>query len=195
MQVKKQHLEPDMKQWTGSKLGKELVKAVCCHPAYLTYMQSTSCEMPGWMKQKLESRFLGEMWTNSGMLMKPPLWQKARTKEPLVESEEESEKVGVTLNIQKIKIMASRPISSLQFSHSVESNSLWPHGRQHGRLPCSSPTPRVYYNSCLLSQWCHTTISCSVIPFSSHLQYFPASGYFQTNQFFTSGGQSIGVSV
>ena len=151
--------------------------------------------MPGWMKQKLESRFLGEMWTNSGMLMKPSLWQKARTKEPLVESEEESEKVGVTLNIQKIKIMASRPISSLQFSHSVESNSLWPHGRQHGRLPCSSPTPRVYYNSCLLSQWCHTTISCSVIPFSSHLQYFPASGYFQTNQFFTSGGQSIGVSA
>ena len=56
MQVKKQQLEPDMEQQTGSKLGKEYVKAVCCYPTYLTYMQSTSCEMPGWMKHKLESR-------------------------------------------------------------------------------------------------------------------------------------------
>ena len=64
------------------------------------------------MKQKLESRFLGEMWTNSGMFMKPPLWQKARTKEPLVEREEESEKVGLKLNIQKTKIMASGPTTS-----------------------------------------------------------------------------------
>ena len=61
MQVKKQQLEPDMEQWTGSKLGKEYVKAVYCHPDYLTYMQSTSCEMPGWMKHKLESRLLGEI--------------------------------------------------------------------------------------------------------------------------------------
>ena len=61
MQVKKQQLELDMKQWTGSKLGKEDVKAVYCHPAYLTFMQSTSCEMPGWMNNKLESRFLGEI--------------------------------------------------------------------------------------------------------------------------------------
>ena len=73
MQVNKQQLEPDMKQWTGSKLGKELVKVVCCHPAYLIYMQSTSWEMPGWMKQKLETRFLGEMSTNTDMLMTPPL--------------------------------------------------------------------------------------------------------------------------
>ena len=58
MQVKKQQLEPDMEQWTGSKSGKEYIKAVYCHPAYLTYMQSTSCEMPGWMKHKLESRWL-----------------------------------------------------------------------------------------------------------------------------------------
>ena len=57
MQVKKQQLEPDMQQWTGSKLGKEYVKAVYCHPAYLAHMQNTSCEMPGWMKHKLESRF------------------------------------------------------------------------------------------------------------------------------------------
>ena len=61
MQVKKQQLEPDMEQQTGSKLGKEYIKAVYCHPAYLTYMQSASCEMPGWMKHKLESRFLGEI--------------------------------------------------------------------------------------------------------------------------------------
>ena len=61
MQVKKQELEPDMEQWTGSKLGKEYVKAVYCHPAYLTYMQSTSWEMLGWKKHKLESRFLGEI--------------------------------------------------------------------------------------------------------------------------------------
>ena len=60
MQVKKQQLEPDMEQQTGSKLGKEYVKAVCCYPTYLTYMQSTSCEMPGWMKHKLESRLLGK---------------------------------------------------------------------------------------------------------------------------------------
>ena len=61
MQVKKQQLEPDMKKLTGFKLGKEYIKAVYCHPAYLTYMQSTSCEMLGWMKHKLESRFLGEI--------------------------------------------------------------------------------------------------------------------------------------
>ena len=78
MQVKKQQLEPDMEQRTGSKLGKEYVKAVYCHPAYLTSMQSTSCEMPGWMKCTLESRFLGEISTTSDMQMTPPLWQKAK---------------------------------------------------------------------------------------------------------------------
>ena len=67
MQVKKQQLEPDIEQQTGSKLGKEYVKAVCCHPAYLTYMQSTSHEMPGWMKHKLESRLLGEIPITSDM--------------------------------------------------------------------------------------------------------------------------------
>ena len=88
MQVKKQQLELDMEQQTGSKLGKEYVKAVCCHPAYLTYMQSTLCEMPGWMKNKLETRLLEEIWINSDMQITPPLWQKQRrTKEPLVESE------------------------------------------------------------------------------------------------------------
>ena len=84
--------------------------------------------------------------------------------------------------------------SSVQFSHSVVSDSLQPHGPQHARFPCPSPTPGVHSNSCPLSQWCHPTISSSVIPFSSCLQSFPASGSFQMNQFFESGGQSIGVS-
>ena len=78
MQVKKQQLEPDMEQQTGSKSGKEYVKAVYCGPAYLTYMQSTSFRMPGWMKHKLESRLLGEISTTSDMQMTPPLWQKAK---------------------------------------------------------------------------------------------------------------------
>ena len=85
--------------------------------------------------------------------------------------------------------------SSVQFSHSVMSDSLWPHGPQHARPPCLSPTPRVYSNSCPLSQWCHPTISSSVIPFSSCPQSFPASGSFQMSQLFASGGQSIGVSA
>ena len=78
MQAKKQQLEPDMQQWTGSKLGKEYIKTVYCHPAYLTYMQSTSCEMLGWIKLKLEPRFLGEMSITSDMQITPPLWQKAK---------------------------------------------------------------------------------------------------------------------
>ena len=81
------------------------------------------------------------------------------------------------------------------FSHSVVSNSLWPHGLQHARPPCLSPTPRVYPNSCPLSRWCHTTISSSVVPFSSCPQSFPASGSFQMSQLFASGGQSIGISA
>ena len=78
MQVKKQQLEPDMEQQTGSTLGKEFVKAVYCHPAYLTSMQSTSCEMPGWMMHKLESRLLGEISITSDTQMTPPLWQKMK---------------------------------------------------------------------------------------------------------------------
>ena len=77
MQVKKQQLELDMEQQTGSKLGKEYVKAAYCHHAHLTSMQSTSCEMPGWMKHKLESRLPGEISITSDMQMTPPLWQKA----------------------------------------------------------------------------------------------------------------------
>ena len=78
MQVKKQQLELDMKQQTGSKSGKEYIKAVYCHHAHLTYMQSTSWEMPGWIKHKLESRLWGEISIISDMQMTPPLWQKAK---------------------------------------------------------------------------------------------------------------------
>ena len=81
------------------------------------------------------------------------------------------------------------------FSHLVVSSSLQPHGLQHARPSCPSPTPRVYSNLCPLSQWCHPIISPSVVPFSSSLQSFPASGSYQMSQFFTSGGQSIGVSA
>ena len=78
MQVKKVQLESDMEHQTGSKLGKEYIKAIYCHPAYLTYMQRTSCEMPGWMKHKLESRLPGEISKTSDRQMTPPLWQKAK---------------------------------------------------------------------------------------------------------------------
>ena len=81
-----------------------------------------------------------------------------------------------------------------QFSHPVVSDSLWPHGLQHTRLSCPSPTPGVYSNSCPSSQWCHPTISSSIAPFSC-LQFFPASGSFPTSQIFSSGGRSIGVSA
>ena len=104
MQVKKQQLEPDMDQWTGSELGKEYVKTVYCHPADLTYMQSTQCEMLGWMKHKLESRLLGEISINSDMQMTQPLWQKMKKEELkslLMEVKEESEKAGLKFNIQK----------------------------------------------------------------------------------------------
>ena len=84
---------------------------------------------------------------------------------------------------------------SVQFSHSVVSDSLRPQGLQHTRLPCPSPTPRACSNSCPLSWWCHPTISSSIVPFSSCLQSFPASGSFQISQFFSSGGQSIGASA
>ena len=81
-----------------------------------------------------------------------------------------------------------------QFSCSVMSDSLRPHGLQHARPPCPSPTHGVYSNLCLLSRWCHPTISSSIVPFSSCLQSFPASGSFLMSQFFASGGQSIGAS-
>ena len=84
---------------------------------------------------------------------------------------------------------------SVQFGRSVMSNSLRSHEPQHTRPPCPSPTAKVYPNPCPLSHWCHPTISSTVVPFSSHLQSFSASGSFPISQFFLSGGPSIGVSV
>ena len=100
--------------------------------------------------------------------------------------------VSGKLNIMNQKLYRC---SSVQFSCSVVSNSLWPHELQHARLPCPSPTPGACSNSCPSSRWCHPTISSSVVPFPSCLQSFPASGSFLMSQFFTSGGQSIGISA
>ena len=109
-----------MEQQTGSKLGKEYVKAVYCHPAYLTYMQNTSCEMPGWMKHKLESRLLREISITNNLRYADDTTLMAESKEELksllMKIKEESEKAGLKLNIQKTKIMASGPISSVQLS-------------------------------------------------------------------------------
>ena len=93
------------------------------------------------------------------------------------------------------KLILFVQFSSIQFSHSVMSDSLRPHGLQHIRPPCPLPTAGVYSNSCPLSRWCHPTISSSVIPFSSSLQSFPASGSFPMSRLFASGSQSIGVSA
>ena len=116
MQVRKQQLELDMEEQTGSKMGKEYVKAVYCHPAYLIYMQSTSCKMPSWMKHKLESRLPGEIAKISDMQMTPLLWQTKRKelKSLLMKVKEESEKAGLKLNIQKTKIMVSGSITLWQ---------------------------------------------------------------------------------
>ena len=111
MQVKKQQLEPDVEQWSGSKLGKEYIKAGSCHPAYLTYMQSNSWEMPGCMKQKLESRWPSKISIISDIQVTPPFWKKAK-RSLLMKVKKESEKAGLKPNIQKTKIMASGPITS-----------------------------------------------------------------------------------
>ena len=112
MQVKKQQLELDMEQQTGSKLEKEYVKAVYCHPAYLTCMQSTSWETLGWRKHKLESRVLGEIsitWYADNIILLAK--SEEELKRVLMKVKEESEKVGLKLNIQKTKIIASSPIT------------------------------------------------------------------------------------
>ena len=101
-------------------------------------------------------------------------------------------RVPIKMSSFKLK---SVQFSSVQSSHSVVSYSLQPHGLQLARPPCPSPTPGVYWDSHPLSQWCHPAISSSVVPFSSCLQSFSASGSFLMSQFFTSGGQSIGVSA
>ena len=146
------------------------------------------------MNHKLESRLWGAGNANN-LIYADDTTQMAESEEELksllMRVKEENEKAGLKLNIQEIMIMASGPI--IQFSCSVRSDYLWPHGLQHARLPCPSPTPRVYSNSCPWSRWCHPTTLSSVIPFSSCLQSFPASGLFPVSQFFESGGQSTAL--
>ena len=174
--------------------------AVYCHPAYLTYKQSTSREMLGWRKHKLESRFWRRninnlRYTDDTTLMAE---NDEELKSLLMKVKEESEKVGLKLNIKKIRIMLSRPVSPQirsEISRSVVSDSLWPHESQHTRPPCPSPTPGVHSDSCPPSQWCHPAISSSVVPFSSCPQSFPASESFPMSQLFAWGGQSTGVSA
>ena len=121
MQVKKQQLELDMEQQTGSRSGKEYVKAVYCHPAYLTDMQSKSCEMLGRMKHKLESKIAGRNINNLRYADDTTLMaeSKEELKSLLMKVKEESEKVGLELNIQKTKIMASGPITSWQIDWEI----------------------------------------------------------------------------
>ena len=116
MQVKKQQLEPHMEQWTGSKLGKKFIKAVYCHSADLTYMQSTSCKMLGWMKHKLESRFPRKISITSDMKMRTILMteSKEELKNLLMKVKEESEEAGLKLNIHKTKTMPSSHITLWQ---------------------------------------------------------------------------------
>ena len=109
MQIKKQQLKPDMELWTGSKLGKEFVKAIYCHPACLTSLQITSCEMPGWMKHNLASKLPGEISVTSDTAE-----SKEELNSLLMKVKEESEKAGLKLNIQKTKTMTSSPIISWQ---------------------------------------------------------------------------------
>ena len=112
MQVKKQQLELDMEQQSGSKLGKEHDKAVYCHLTYLTFMQSTSCKMPGWMKQariKITKRNINNLRYADGTTF---MAESEELKRLLMKVEEESEKIGLNLNIEKTKTMASGPITS-----------------------------------------------------------------------------------
>ena len=120
-------------------------------------------------------------------------------KEDIIDEQKAHEKMLNIANYQRNANQNSNEVpphtDRNQFSCSVVSDSLQPYGLQHARLPCPSPTPRACSNSCLSSQWCHPTISSSVVPFSSCPQSFPESGSFPVSQFFTSGGQSTGVSA
>ena len=124
-----------------------------------------------------------------------------KAEEPEIKSATSAGSLKKHESFRKTSIFAlltmSKPLTVqlVQFSHSALSDSLQLHGLQHARPTCPSPTPRVYSNSCSLSQWCHPIISFSAIPFSSCLQSFPASGSFQMSQLFPSGGQSTGVSA
>ena len=121
MQVKKQQWELVMEQQTSSKLGREYIKAIYCQPAYLTYMQSTSCEMPGWMKHKLESKIARENINNLRYADDTTLEAESeeKLKNLLMKVKEKSEKAGLKLNIQKAKIMASGPLTPWQIDGEI----------------------------------------------------------------------------
>ena len=137
MQVKKQQFELDVEQQTGSKSGKEYIKAVYCHPAYLSYTQSTSCEMLGWMNHKLESRLKEKYQQPQVSTASDDSTLLAHNEEGLKSLwmivKEKSEKPGLKFNIPKTKIMASSPIRSDQIRHSVVSDSLRPHESLRGK--------------------------------------------------------------
>ena len=147
MQVRKQQLEPDMEQWTGSKSGKEYIKAVYCHPAYLTYMQSTSWEMLAWMKQvglkivgriKIAGRNINNLRYADDTTFKGE--SKEELKSLLMKVKEESEKAGLKLNIQRIKIMSSGPITSWQIDgETMETMKAYFFGLQNHCRWCLQP--------------------------------------------------------
>ena len=111
MQVQKQQLELDMEKQIGSKLGKEDIKVIYSHPVYITYMQNTSCEMPGWMKHNLESRLPGEISITPDMQLTTLMAESKEELNSILKAKEKSEKVGLKLNIQKTMIMASSSIT------------------------------------------------------------------------------------
>ena len=132
MQVKKQQLVLDMEQRTGSKLGKECVRAAYCHPAYLTHMQSTSCEMPGWMKYKLESRFQGEISIISASADNTtPTAGSEQEVKSLLKVKEKCEKARLKLNIQKTKIMESHCFMANRWGKNGNSDKLYFLGLQN----------------------------------------------------------------
>ena len=144
MQIRKQQLKMDMEQQTSFKYRKEYVKVVYCHPAYLTHMQSTSCKMPGWMKHRLEPRLPGEISITSDTQMMPPLWQKyeEELKSLLMKVKEESDRVGVKLNIQKTKIMASGPTSLWQIDGETVADFIFLGSRITTDVDCSHEIKR-----------------------------------------------------
>ena len=133
---------------------------------FLYHPTSQMCQKNKVLRNKLQPNTDSKKWENEAKMNQLQMRQKANKKK---EGRFKSKHIN---NHSK----------SVQFSRSVMSNSLWPHGLQHARLPCLSPIPRVYSNSCPLSQWCHPTISSSVIPFPSCLQSFPASGSFHSKE-------------
>ena len=138
--------------------------------------------VPGTLQQSADENIIKRSKDVQG----PGIWNNRVTKGSL-------EKIMIKSSLGIVIFHLNLP--SVQFSRSVMSSSLWPHGLQHARPPCPSPTPGVYSNSCPLSRWCHPTISSSVVPFSSRLQSFPVSGSLLMSWFFSSGGQRIGVSA